>query len=147
MSRELDDFVAELQESILNETRAAYGDAVYERWLNPVFMGRLEHPDGAARLTGHCGDTMMIFLKFRDDVVAEAAFETNGCGASLVCGSVAAEMALHKTPDQLLEISAESILARLGGLPESERHCAFLAAETLLAALHEYMREGAGRGK
>jgi nitrogen fixation NifU-like protein len=147
MSDQLDDFIAELQESILNETRAAYGEAVYERWLNPLYKGRLEDPDGFARLTGHCGDTMMIFLRFHEDVVVDAAFETDGCGASVVCGSVAAEMALHKSPDQLLEISGASILDRLGGLPESERHCAYLAGETLQEALNEYMKKGAeGKG-
>jgi len=145
MSSELDDFVAELQESILSETRAAYGETAYERWLKPLYKGRMENPDGFARLTGQCGDTMMIFLKFHEDVVVDAAFETDGCGASVVCGSFAAEMALHKTPDQLLEISGESILDRLGGLPESDRHCAFLAGETLQEALNDHMKKGAGR--
>lgn len=33
------------------------------------------------------------------------------------------------------------ILEILGGLPEEDRHCAFLAAETLQAALDDYMRK------
>jgi nitrogen fixation NifU-like protein len=143
MSSELDDFVAELQEQILDETRAAYGEAAYERWLHPRYKGRIEDPDGFAVLTGHCGDTMTMFLKFEGDGVLEAAFETDGCGASVICGSFAAEMAIGKTPDQLIEISGEAILERLGGLPKSDEHCAFLAGETLQAALEDYMKKGA----
>jgi nitrogen fixation NifU-like protein len=48
-------------------------------------------------------------------------------------------MARGKTPDQLLEVSGESILKELGGLPEDQQHCAFLAAETLQTALNDYM--------
>lgn len=33
------------------------------------------------------------------------------------------------------------ILEVLGGLPEEDRHCALLAAETLQAALDDYMRK------
>ena len=145
MSSELDDFVAGLQEQILEETRTAYGDAAYQRWLDPLYKGRMVDPDGCAILAGRCGDTMMMFLKFEGSGVTDAAFETDGCGASVVCGSFAAEMAIGKNPDQLLEITGEAILERMGGLPESEEHCAFLAAETLQEALNDYMKKALGR--
>ena len=37
--------------------------------------------------------------------------------------------------------TGEMILDILGGLPEEDRHCAFLAAETLQEALDDYMRK------
>ena len=57
----------------------------------------------------------------------------------MVCGSFAAELALGKTPDELVEISGETILQILGSFPEENRHCAFLAADTLQDALNDYM--------
>ncbi|MFH1491060.1 MAG: iron-sulfur cluster assembly scaffold protein, partial [Pseudomonadota bacterium] len=57
----------------------------------------------------------------------------------VVCGSLAAEMAIGKGLDELLEISGESILDILGRFPEEERHWAFLTAETLQEALHDYI--------
>ncbi|MEJ2588445.1 MAG: iron-sulfur cluster assembly scaffold protein [Deltaproteobacteria bacterium] len=139
MSDNLDDFVNNLQEQIYEDTRATYGTAAFERWLNPQYGGIMEDPDGHARVTGPCGDTMEIFLKFEGDRVKAASFQTDGCGSSAVCGSFAAEMAHEKTPDELVEVTGDAILERLGGLPEEERHCAFLAAETLQEALHDYM--------
>jgi nitrogen fixation NifU-like protein len=140
MKDKLDVFLEQLQERINEETRAAYGQKGFERWLNPLYRGVLENPDGYARITGSCGDTMEIFLRFENDRVKEATFQTDGCGSSTVCGSFAAELALGKNPDELAEVVGETILDILGGLPEEELHCAYLAAETLQAALDHYMR-------
>ena len=82
---------------------------------------------------------MQVFLKFENDQVQEASFLTDGCGASAVCGSFAAELALGKSPDELVEITGDAILKILGGLPKEDEHCAFLAGETLQEALNEYM--------
>jgi nitrogen fixation protein NifU and related proteins len=73
--------------------------------------------------------------------VKEATFRTDGCSSSTVCGSFAAELSLGKNPDEVVEISGETILEILGGLPEEDRHCAFLAAETLQVALDDYFRK------
>jgi hypothetical protein len=85
------------------------------------------------------------WVKFRKQVFKgwdkAASFVTDGCGASTVCGSLAAETALGKTPEQLADVTGETILAILGVFPEEDRHCAFLAAETLHAALDDYMRK------
>jgi nitrogen fixation NifU-like protein len=48
-------------------------------------------------------------------------------------------MAHGKNPDQLMEITGEAILETIGRFPEEDRHCAFLAAETLQEALNRYM--------
>ena len=141
MGNELDDFVQNLQSQIFDETRKAYGDVAFKRWLNPLYMGRIDNPDGYACLTGSCGDTMQIFLKFEDDRVKEASFQTDGCGSSMMCGSFAAEMALGKGPDELVDITGEAILEKLGAMPREEEHCAFLAGQTLQEALEDYMRK------
>ena len=112
----------------------------------PLFMGGMENPDGHGRITGTCGDTMQIFLRFENERVEEASFLTDGCGSSAVCGSFAAEFARGKAPEELADVSGDSILDFIGGLPEEDRHCAFLAAETLQSALDDYMRRG-DRGK
>jgi nitrogen fixation NifU-like protein len=88
---------------------------------------------------------MEIFLKFEDDRVKEASFRTDGCGSSTVCGSFAAELAHGKSPEEITEITGDKILEILGGLPEEDRHCAFLAVEALQDALDDYMRKQVNR--
>ena len=142
----LNDDVKHLQQEILLK-KDGYGVPAFERWLNPLHRGALKEPDGYARVTGPCGDTMEIFLRFDKDRINEAAFETDGCGSSAVCGSFAAEMALGKTPDELLAVTGDTILEKLEGLPEKEQHCAFLAGETLQEALSNYMVKVTSAGK
>ena len=142
IDNELDEFVNRLQSQILEETRTEFGDVAFERWQNPLYAGVMDNPDGHGRVTGSCGDTMQIFLKFENNRVKEATFLTDGCGPSRVCGSFAAELSLGKTPDELGEISGETILKILGSFPEENRHCAFLAADTLQDALNDYMIKG-----
>lgn len=141
MADDFDRFVQDLQEQVYEETRRDYGEVAYERWRNPRYAGVLEDPDGYGRITGSCGDTMRVYLRFQGERVAEATFQTDGCGTSAICGSFAAELARGKSPDELAGISGQTILNVLGGLPEEDRHCAFLAAETLQAALDSYMKK------
>lgn len=141
MSNNLDSFINNLQEEIFKDARETFGEKVYQRWRQPMYMQAMDNPDGHANLRGGCGDSIEVFLKFENNRVAKASFLTDGCGPSVVCGSYAAEMALGKTGDQLLEIDGETILTELGGLPEENEHCALLAAESLHAALDDYMRK------
>ena len=145
MNNSFNEFARNLQQQIYSEVKETYGIKALERWKNPKYMGVMEKPDGYARVTGVCGDTMEVYLRFRDDRVEEALYRTDGCGSSRACGSIAAEMSIGKTPDEMLDISGEAILERLGPFPEEERHCAFLAAETLQEALHEYMLKQTSR--
>lgn len=140
MSDDFDDFVNDLQNQIFEDTKATYGDVAFQRWLKPLYMERMDMADGYGRVTGSCGDTMEIFLRFEKGRVKHASFQTDGCGSSTVCGSFAAELALGKTPDELIDITGETILEILGGLPEEDRHCAFLAVDALHESLDHYMR-------
>lgn len=145
MSDHLDDFIDNLQDQIFNEARAAYGETGFNRWRNPLYAGVMNDADGYGRVTGSCGDTMEIFLKFDKNRVIKASFRTDGCGSSTICGSFAAEMALSKTPDELSEITGQKILETLKVFPEEDKHCAFLAAETLRESLHDFMKKQVDR--
>ncbi|MDY6954107.1 MAG: iron-sulfur cluster assembly scaffold protein [Thermodesulfobacteriota bacterium] len=140
MTSSLDDFADRLQDEINEEIIETYGKEVYERWRSPRFTGPMEGPTGHASVTGSCGDTMQVFLRLEDGVVVEASYVTDGCGCSSVCASVACELAIKKRTETLSQVSGETILEVLGGLPEDNVHCAFLAAETLQAALEACMK-------
>jgi nitrogen fixation NifU-like protein len=106
-------------------------------WLT----SHVEQPDGRARITGSCGDTMEICLKFKEDRVSKTSHWTDGCAYSFNCVSSAAEMARGRRPDEILEIDADLIQRSVGGLPTDHLHCARLAQETLQAALDDYMKK------
>jgi len=141
MSNALDDFVEQLQNRIFEETREAFGELGFQRWRNPQHRGLMPNADGHGRVTGRCGDTIEIFLKFESERVTRATFVTDGCGSSTVCGSLATDLALGKNPDELAAVTGEKILEVLGRFPKEDEHCASLAAESLQSALDDYMRK------
>ena len=103
MEQGIDDFVSELKKQIDEEMKESYGEKVYRRWQNPENMGSITDPDGYACLKGVCGDTMELYLKFEKEKVKEASFQTDGCGSSQVCGSVAAETLQEALNDYMVK--------------------------------------------
>ena len=139
MSDDLDVFVEQFQEMMLNEARRVFGDIAFQRWQNPLYMGVITDADTFANVIGSCGDSMVIYMKFENGRVSNAAFQTDGCAPSIICGSFGTELALNKTPDEIMDITAEDIMAQFGELPDEHKHCATLAAGTLHEAVHRYM--------
>lgn len=141
----LDDFVNNLQEQIFEEAKQAYGEKGFERWRNPRFQGRMANADGHARVSGECGDSIEIYLKFVNGRVKAASYVTDGCASSAISGSFAAELTLGKDPDALTDINGEAVLKEIGRLPAQDRHCADLAAAAVQEALSTYMKQQRGR--
>ncbi len=135
----LDAYLDGLQESMDAEALRRYGPEGYRRWRGQVNLGRMEAPSCRGKVTGGCGDAIEMFFRIEDDRIVDASFATDGCGASMICGSVAADLCRGAGLPDAMDLSAERILAILGGLPEEDRHCAGLAAAAAKAAAHAFM--------
>lgn len=116
-----------------------YSETAVEHSMNPRNMGEIEGADGFARVTGPCGDTMQLWLKLKGETILEVGFLTDGCGTSIASGSMVTELAKGKKLSQAQRISQKDVLDALGGLPEESEHCALLAADTLKAAIKDYL--------
>lgn len=131
------------EELIKEKMRTVYSETVVELGMNPKNLGSLDDADGFARITGPCGDTMSIWLKIQGDRILDAGFTTDGCTTSLASASMATVMAKGSSLDETRKISQQEILEALGGLPEDSEHCALLAANTLKAAIEDYLERKA----
>jgi len=124
---------------ILREkTGGIYSVRVIDYGTCPRNNGTISHPDGYAKVTGPCGDTVEIFLCVRNGKIEDIRYTTDGCMTSHAAVSAATEMAKGQSPRGCLRISQSTILDHLGGLPESDQHCALLASITLHKALRDY---------
>jgi len=129
----------ELEELVIADMRKTYSEVVLDHFLNPRNLGKIPNPDGFARVTGPCGDTMEIWLRVRDGVVSDATFWTDGCGPSIACGSMATELVKGRSIAEALGITQKDVLNSLGGLPEKSLHCAILAADTLREGVRDHL--------
>ena len=129
----------EYEDLIEAKMRQVYSGEVIDHALHPRNLGDMKDADAFGRITGPCGDTMEIWLKVSSGVVIAASFATDGCAATISTGSMVTELVKGKTVSEALMVSQQDILDALGGLPEGNRHCALLAADTLKKAVKDYL--------
>lgn len=103
-------------------------------YLNPP----IENPDGIARETASCGDTMEVALKFNGSRVADVRCWTDGCAISKMCVETVGMLSRGKTVPELRSIDIPAIMERVGELPDTHIHCAVLAERTLQKAVTVY---------
>jgi len=139
MAKDIEDPFKELEQSVMEDMKRVYSEKTIDHFLKPRNLGEIPAPDGFARVTGPCGDTMEIYIKVRDDRVINASFWTDGCGPSIASGSMITEMAKRMNISEAQRISQHDVLTALGGLPEESEHCALLAANTLKKAIKDYL--------
>jgi nitrogen fixation NifU-like protein len=135
MSAEFED----LQQLVSADARSIYSETVIDHAQNPRNAGIMPDADGFARVTGPCGDTMEIWLKVKNNTLVGISFMTDGCGTSIASGSMVTEISRGKSIDEAQRISPQDVLDALDGLPEDSEHCALLAANTLKAAIRDYL--------
>ncbi|OHD59406.1 MAG: hypothetical protein A2096_06100 [Spirochaetes bacterium GWF1_41_5] len=123
----------------MKELEKLYSKKAIEYANYPRNIGRMNDPDGGAAIKGLCGDTMEIYFILDDGRVSDIKFFTDGCGATLACGSSATELAKGKTIDEMLTISPKDVLNDLGKIPEPHIHCAILSVMTVHKAVAYYL--------
>jgi NifU-like protein involved in Fe-S cluster formation len=102
---------------------------------NPV----IENPQGIAKVSGNCGDTMEIGLQIEDNIVSSTHSWTDGCAYSKLCVEAAAMLARDKPIAEVKKINMVSIMELVGQLPETHLHCAQLAEITLQKSIEDYI--------
>ena len=118
---------------------ALYSEKVMDHFRNPRNVGVIENADGVGEVGNPvCGDIMKIYLKIRDDTIADVKFETFGCGSAIASSSMATELIKGKPISDALQLTNKAVTDALGGLPAHKLHCSVLAEEAIKAALQDY---------
>lgn len=130
----LDELVDEYESNM----RQMYTKTFLDYFDNPRNLGDIINPDGYGEEAGECHDSMSIYLEIKDDYIKDAKFLTDGCAATIVCGSVVTDLAKNKHVSEAKNITAADIIEVLEDLPPENVHCAFLAADTLQKAIKDY---------
>jgi nitrogen fixation NifU-like protein len=140
-----DDFaraMAELQKQVIQDARSCFSDKVVEEFYHPHNMGLMMEPDGCGSALGLCGDTMEIYLRLDGERIVKAAFITDGCGATVACGSMLTQMVEGLSLEEAAAVTPETLTQALDGLPEDHAHCAVLAVNTLREAIANCGQDG-----
>ena len=113
-----------------------YSEIFKDHLANPHNAGTLADANAVAEEANPvCGDRLRLSLRVRDGRIEAARFLAYGCAPTLVCGSVLAEMIEGMKTEEAAQITRQSIVQAIGGLPARKQHAAALAIETLRATL------------
>ena len=132
---EFEKFLEELQRKIEYEEEQTYSKVVIDEYRRPSNFGDMKNPDVVSELKGNCGDTMRISFRIDNKKIKQAMFWTDGCGATIACGSMLTKMITGRTIDEIEIITEEQLTKELDGLPEEHMHCSKLAVNTLKKVL------------
>jgi nitrogen fixation NifU-like protein len=135
-----DEIAKRLQDAIFE----GYSQRLKEELFNAENIGAIENPDGHARITGVCGDTIEMFARVQDGKVHDIKFVTDGCGFTVACANYVARTVTGKTVDEALGIEPDDIDRYFEGLPDENKHCAKLAVMTFRALIDDYHNKLAG---
>jgi nitrogen fixation protein NifU and related proteins len=133
--------MSEMEELVSKLTHKSYRSREAETSQRKIKFGRLPEAASSAKVTGPCGETMEMYLQIDGEKIKDGSFFTDGCGASVLCGTVALMLAIGKSLDDAATIEGDTLLGIIENLPEDHHHCAHLAAGTLQTALHNYVAE------
>ncbi len=137
---DFDEFVNKLQKEIIDKELKDYNERIVELYHNPINWGQPpeEEITETHAYEGPCGDTMQFFLKIKNNKIEKANFITDGCGATVACGSQTTMLIEGRSLEFAENLKSKDIEMALNGLPEDHKHCAELAKRTLRRLIEKY---------
>ena len=118
--------------------KSGYSERAIEYYKKKVNVGKIENPSVSLSYTGHCGDTLKIYLKIDSDIITEAKFEATGCAGAFSAASALMVMVKGRSIVEAEKISEENIIEHLGSVPETKVDCVCLARMSFQETLKLY---------
>lgn len=117
----------------------SFSDKVIEHFMSPRNVGSMINPDGEGSFgEPECGDSLTIYIKVKDNAIADISFLVFGCVAAIASSSMTTVLAKGRTLEEALKITDQDIADALDGLPENKMHCSVLGASALKNAIEDY---------
>jgi len=120
---------------------STYNKEVMKHFTKPKNMGEIKNPDGVGEVGNQkCGDIMKVYLRVdkKSNKISNIKFQTFGCVAAIAASDVLCDLAKGKTIQEAKKINNQSIIDKLGGLPNIKLHCSVLGSEALHTAIKDY---------
>jgi nitrogen fixation protein NifU and related proteins len=113
-----------------------FSAALLDHFQNPRNAGELPNATVKIEVTNPvCGDILQLSAAIENKKIRQVRFLCRGCTASIACASFLTESIQGRELTALDLLTAESLVASLGGLPPASFHAAQLAYDALQSLL------------
>lgn len=123
---------------------SGYADRAIDYYLEKKNMGSLPDADQVSELTGHCGDTMKVYLKVADGRVKDVRYQVLGCPGAIASAMAAVELVRGKTLAEAKGLKDADIFKEVVDLPDQKQHCIRLSVKALQKAIDDYIGKNGG---
>ncbi|MDE1828327.1 MAG: SUF system NifU family Fe-S cluster assembly protein [Candidatus Micrarchaeota archaeon] len=117
-----------------------YAERLIQYYENPHNKGKIS--DASVHLHEEnisCGDTLTIYLKFKDNKVEEVKFEGDGCAISMASASMVTDFIKGKSLAEIEKMNVGTVMEVIGIDPGPARlHCATLSMRAIKGAVFAY---------
>lgn len=124
---------------------SGYADRAIDYFLEKKNMGSLPDADQVSELTGHCGDTMKVYLKVSEGRVEDVRYQVLGCPGAIASAMAAVELVRGKTLEEAKRLKDADIFKEIVDLPDQKQHCIRLSVKALQKAIDDYIENGGHR--
>lgn len=117
-----------------------YTETVLDHARNPRNVGGMDDANVVVQVGDpDCGDTLLLFSRIEDGIIADVKFLIKGCGAAIATASMGTELVKGKTLNEALLVTDRTVTEALGGLPDDKEHCSNLIASAVHASISQYI--------
>jgi nitrogen fixation NifU-like protein len=124
---------------------SGYADRAIDYYLEKKNMGSLPDADQVSELTGHCGDTMKVYLKVAEGRVEDVRYQVLGCPGAIASAMAAVELVRGKTLAEAKQLKDADIFKEIVDLPDQKQHCIRLSVKALQKVIDEYIGNNGDR--
>jgi nitrogen fixation NifU-like protein len=117
---------------------SGYADRAIDYYMEKKNMGSLADADQISELTGHCGDTMKVYLKVADGRIQDMRYQVLGCPGAIASAMAAVELVRGKTLQEARQLRDADIFQEIVDLPDQKQHCIRLSVKALQKAIDDY---------
>ena len=112
---------------------------LWDHLRNPRNVGYLRDSNVMAQAGDpDSGASVLYLLEIKGDTVRNMRFLARGCGVAVATSSVATELVIGMSLDEVQALDHLAIAAALGGLPKEKMYCAEMTIAALHAAVTDY---------
>jgi nitrogen fixation NifU-like protein len=113
-----------------------YSQKLLDYFQNPRNAGEVENPDAAVQIENPaCGDVLRLSARIDGDHIVAIRFRAKGCVPAMACGSALTELVAGKSLQEARQLTRETLIDSVGGVPETSSHAGHLAMDALGALL------------
>jgi nitrogen fixation NifU-like protein len=122
----------------------SYNETVIDHFMNPRNVGLIDDPDGHAVVGDPtCGDYIEVCIKVEGKRIIDFKFLVSGCPGAISTSSIATELAMGKTIQEVMALTDNDVIIAAGGIPTRKAHCSLLAIRGLHQAIQDYLNKNA----